>query len=69
MDSQQTSLQPLFFSFKHTHKLNQLPMDIEKLMLFNFLSHICACTHILYYTVTHLRAQTFSCTWVSDLSP
>ena len=31
-------------------------MDIKKLMLFHFLSHICACTYT--HSVTHLHAQT-----------
>ena len=61
MDSRQTSLQIPLISFllnTHTQKLNQLPMDTEKLMLFHFLSHICACTHTCCYTFTCTNRHT-----------
>ena len=39
MDSRQTSLQPLFFSFKHTHKHIQFQLTVNLIISGQALSH------------------------------
>ena len=48
--------------YRDTMPLNQLPTDIEKLVLFHFLSHICACTHTYCYTFACTNRHTQTCT-------